>query len=315
MLFNGSGHNSPCLTPRAADSRRFAPLAADAAVRQSIVRHRFVADMSDLKSIFGPEAPDVLIVAGYALPEEALEATLVAIGKAKSEATGNEDIPIKWNLKDVERALQLHGLTALRPVLLANADPVRAAVLEALRVGGATLFASVLQAYSNRRQVLGKNRPDLIRFAFLNLLQRFSRFAMSGASSGGSVLLDWPEKNQSQPFTSVYLEAWRDTPGFQLPPMRSLGFEPAAHFGVTDVDPLLQAADLVVGSVRAFVKYAQKLCQESDFGVQQFRQSIPSFYQSPNGRLTGWGFVISPKDCTLATLVSNAGAQLRGGSA
>ena len=36
MLFNGSGHNPPCLTPRAADSRRFAPLAADATVRQVI---------------------------------------------------------------------------------------------------------------------------------------------------------------------------------------------------------------------------------------------------------------------------------------
>ena len=33
VFINGSGHNSPCLTPRAADSRRFASLAADATVR------------------------------------------------------------------------------------------------------------------------------------------------------------------------------------------------------------------------------------------------------------------------------------------
>ena len=37
MFINGSGHNSPCLTPRAADSRRFAPLAADAAVSRANV--------------------------------------------------------------------------------------------------------------------------------------------------------------------------------------------------------------------------------------------------------------------------------------
>lgn len=278
-------------------------------------RHRFLADLSDLRSVSGAEVPDVLIVGGYAVPEEAVSALTDAVFSAKAALCGNGSIPVKWNLKDVSRALQSHGLQDKQSALLAAADPLRSSLLELLRVHGCTLFASILQGYSNRRQVLGKTRPDLIRYSFCNLLQRFGQFARAGASSGGRLYLDWPERNLPQPFTSEYLEAWRDGPGYQIPPLGVLGFEPALSFGVTDFDPLLQLADLVVGVSRSLVRHAQGEVGESDFGVQQFREAIPAFYQSPTGLLRGWGLVLSPKDSGLALEIVRAGARLKAGSA
>ena len=276
-------------------------------------RLRFHADLSDLKSVYGPEAHDVLIVGGYAVPEETVESLVAAVQKTKTEICGHDGAPVKWNLKDISRALQFHGLQEKQPELLASSDTIRAQLLGLLRAHGCTLFASVLQAYSNRKQVLGKTRPDLIAFSFCNLLQRFGLFARSGASEGGRLFLDWPEKNSPQPFTSEYLTAWRDGPGYRVPPLRTLGFEPALSFGVTDADPLLQLADLVVGISRSLVRHAQGDCPASDFGVQQFQAAIPAFYQSPQGQLRGWGFVVSPKDCTLASQITAAGARLKAG--
>lgn len=278
-------------------------------------RYRFVADLSDLKSIFGAEAPDILIVSGFAVPEQNVLSMLNAVATAKLEVCGNELAPVKWNLRDLSRALKLHSLEGLQDALLKNAEPLRAGVLKAVRGSGVTLFSSVLQAYSNKKQVLCNGRSDLIEFAFQNLLQRFAFFSKSGVEPGSRVHLDWPEKNQHQPFSDVYMRAWRDGPGFGLPSLRKLGFEPALSFGVTDADPLLQAADLVVGIVRSFTAFAQGAAGPSEFGVQQFRLAIPSFYQSPKGKLEGFGVVVSPASCTLASLLASARLTLQGGSA
>jgi hypothetical protein len=121
------------------------------------------------------------------------------------------------------------------------------------------------------------------------------------------VVLDWPERGNSGPFVDEYLAAWKlgisGKAGrgikYLCGPLAGQEFEPSLLFGVTDTDPLLQAADLLVGSGRAFIRYALGDLPETDFGVARFRELLVRFHRSDFDRVLDYGIAVSPKGGSL----------------
>ena len=77
--------------------------------------------------------------------------------------------PVKWNLKDLDRAVAAHGLAPQKLTLLLKGEALRTELLKALTDAGAIIFASAIHAYSNRKQILGQTKADLVGYSFGNL--------------------------------------------------------------------------------------------------------------------------------------------------
>jgi hypothetical protein len=169
-----------------------------------------VCDNSELSGIWGAEVPDILVIGGYAIARDKVSPLLKKVQEVKAYRGLNHHCPVKWNMRDLDRALAAHELIGQKDILISQSNVLRTDLLNELMATGATLFASAILAYSNKKQVLGKTREDLVCYSFGNLLMRVGLFCKE--SAGGrrvDVLLDWPERNDRGPFAAEYYTGWR----------------------------------------------------------------------------------------------------------
>jgi hypothetical protein len=261
-----------------------------------------VCDASELTAIFAAEAPDTFVIAGYAVPSTQVNSLVRRAMDIKGELMENTNVPIKWNVRDLERALKLHELSELLPKIREKSNEVRKALLESLCRSGATLFLSVILAYSNKRQVLGESKDDLVRYSFSNFLMRAGLFCKENSDTDVQLIVDWPDKGQRHVFVEEFYSGWKNGKSvtaaesitYHCGPLSSLGFRAGPLFGVTDVDVRLQLADLLVGTCRSFINYCMKRLPEEDFGVQQFKAIAPRLDRADGWKCFGRGITVAP---------------------
>jgi hypothetical protein len=271
-------------------------------ITQAAERMEIVCDASELTAVFGAEAPDTFVTAGYSIPSRQVVSLIQSTERIKEELLGNRNVPIKWNVKDLERGLELHGLSELLPKIKERSHEVRKALLESLIHSGATLFVSVILAYSNRRQVLGESKDDLVRYCFGNFLMRTGLFCKDKSSSDVQLIVDWPDKDRRRLFVEEFHSGWStgksvtgsESINYHSGPLSSLGFRAGLLFGVTDVDVRLQLADLLVGACRSFISYCMNRVSETDFGVQQFKAIAPYLDRADGWKCFGRGITAAP---------------------
>jgi hypothetical protein len=270
-----------------------------------------VCDNSELNGIWGAEAPDVLVIGGYAIPRDNVRPLLTKIQEVKSKHGLDPHCPVKWNVHDLDKALAAHDLIGQKDILVDRSNALRTDLLDALTAAGTTIFVSAIHAYSEKKQVLGKTRQDLVGYSFRNLLMRAGLFCREQA--GGrrvDILLDWPEANNRTPFTTEYHTGWRygrsgqeDTGvKYECGALADIVFAPAPAFAGTDFEPRLQLADLVVGSSREFINFSLGKAKETSFGVQRFKCLMPNLYRR-GGQILGGGVTVSPTRQELSTAV------------
>jgi hypothetical protein len=169
-----------------------------------------VCDNSELNGIWGAEASDVLVIGGYTIPSFRVWPLLKKVREIKEACGLDPHCPVKWNMKDLDRALEAHGLIDQKAALIDQSNAIRTELLNALAAAGGKMFASIIRAYSNKRQILGETKEDLVSFSFGNLLMRVGLFCKDAPGSRRvDVLLDWPEGNNRRPFTAEYHTGWR----------------------------------------------------------------------------------------------------------
>jgi hypothetical protein len=271
-----------------------------------------ICDNTELTAIYGAEVPDVIVIGGYALPDSDLPALLDKVRHRKQAHFANPHVPIKWNVKDLQRALNVHGLDHMLPSIIQKSEAVRKDLLQSLVETNATLFISILLAYSNRKQVLGKTKDDLIRYSFGNLLMRTGIFCKRANFDGHTqVILDWPDSGKRNIFISEYLTGWKDGVSiteqeqiqYHCGPLSAIRFRSAPLFGITDLDERLQLADLVVGASRSFVDFCMGRRKESDFGVQQFVSISRSFDREDGWKCFGHGITVAPANSPFSKII------------
>lgn len=277
----------------------------------------YFADLSELRADPKQTKADIFVTAGFAINTDCLLQLAQAISKVKENRTGYSSYPVKWNMKDIGRARDIHGkgLTNSREFW----DLLREEVLQELFQQQPTIFISILGAHSTKQSISRERHQQLVQYSFGNLLQRFALNKQTDVDKPAVVTMDWPESNDRTPFIREYLSAWRDgqshsrhlytnPPPYYSGPLRALGFLSSIHFAATDIDVYLQATDLIVGATRQFVETAIRQKGEENFGSKCFRQLIlPLVARDPkNQSPLGYGIAISPKDSPLAQQIREA---------
>lgn len=269
-----------------------------------------ICDNTELQALWNSDVPDIIVIGGYAIPGENVNPLITAIRRRKEELLGDDQIPVKWNIKDLGRALNAHGLDNLLPTLKSNSELIRSDLLRLLRESGATMFVSVVLAHSTKKDKIPK--MELAGYSFSNLLMRVGLFKKSlKNASDCELILDWPDGHQREPFIKEYRLGWKSGKSgnnqkeisFFCGPLKNLGFHASPLFGITDFDERLQLADLLVGCSRSFINYCMDKTTEKDFGVQEFNKLLPSLYKDPKGKVLGCGLSISPLNSTLGKMI------------
>lgn len=283
----------------------------------------FVCDNSELNGIWGAELPDVLVVGGYAIPRDKVSPLLKKVEQVKANRGLNAHCPVKWNMRDLDRALVAHGLLGQKDILIGQSNLSRAELLNELTATGAKMFVSVIRAHSNKKQILGETHEDLVRFSFGNLLMRAGLFCRETANGRRvDILLDWPERNDHGPFAAEYYTGWRygrsgpegNSVKYECGALSDIAFTPTSIFAGTEFEPRLQLADLVVGASREFINFSLGKAKEDAFGVQCFRSLIPHFYKTSTGQIFGRGITISPTRSDFSSTVLSALGKLETGN-
>ncbi|MHA1280439.1 MAG: DUF3800 domain-containing protein [Candidatus Helarchaeota archaeon] len=267
-------------------------------------------DNSELKAIWGAQVPDILIVGGFLIPRNQILNLIHNAEEIKKSYFTDPYIPIKWNLKSLQTDIEKRGGKNLFKKVLNYSRQVRADLLNILKAENTTFFISIIHAYSNKRQVLGETKQDLIGFAFGNLLMRIGSFVKKQNSSiHTEVILDWPERNDRSPFLKEYRSGWeRGISGdveYYCGPLCNIKFEQGPYFACMKLNVGLQMADLIVGATREFVDFSMSKRSENSFGVQEFFGFLEKFWASEEGKIVGHGISISPKNCELAKMIKN----------
>jgi hypothetical protein len=259
--------------------------------------------------------PDVLVIGGYTIPSFQVGPLLKKVREIKEAHGLDPHCPVKWNMRGLDRALEAHGLIDQKVTLIGQSNVIRSDLLNALAALGGKMFASIIRAYSNKKQILGETKEDLVSFSFGNLLMRVGLFCKDVA--GGrrvDVLLDRPEGNNRRPFTAEYHTGWRygrsgpegKAVPYQCGALADIAFAPTPIFAGMEFEPRLQLADLVVGAVREFIRFSLGKANEDSFGVQRFKSLIRHFHQVAGSQILGRGITVSPVNSDFSNLVLTA---------
>jgi hypothetical protein len=87
--------------------------------------HAVVCYNSDLNGIWAAEAPDVLVIGGYSIARNKIPTLLKRVQHIKTNYGLDPHCPVKWNLKDVDRALAAHDLPHQKELLLDKGNALR----------------------------------------------------------------------------------------------------------------------------------------------------------------------------------------------
>src|SRR5262245_19563987 len=91
-----------------------------------------VCDNSELNGVWGAEALDILVIGGYLISRDRVASLLTKVQEVKTAHRLDPHCPVKWNVRDLDRALTAHDLMHDKFLLLHRCDQLRTDLLNAL---------------------------------------------------------------------------------------------------------------------------------------------------------------------------------------
>lgn len=269
---------------------------------------RWYADNSELNGIRGAEIPDILLFGGIAVSEDVEAPLRSALEQVKAQF-GDARAPVKWNFKALEKTYSDAGLKELYAKMFSTSKEWRRALIERASAFDFCVIVSCVESFSVLRDDIKDAKPMLSRFVFANGLMRFALHVRDCRPANASVVLDWPDGGDSEPFDSEYVPAYKsgkskDGIGYISGALRELRFSDSVSYVRANHSTLMQFADLVLGATRELAECA--LGKKDDaFGVDMLRLLRTRLRGAPND-IFGRGINVPSGNVRLRTAVRDA---------
>jgi len=273
------------------------------------------ADNSELCGIWRAEIPDILVFGGIAVDDNGRKELQRVIKEIKLNYNSDSNIPIKWNLRDLERYYIDHNLIKIYSKLLQDSKTWRSEIIRKLASIDFKIIISLLLCHGTNRDFLKKTRREVIRFSFSDALMRLGYYVKGVIPTEIEVILDWPAGNKKDPFTIEYNSAYYygETAdhhiAYYCKSLNNLGFCDSPYFTSMNECSLLQISDLIVGATREMVELSLNKRDDS-FGFSLLKKLKDKFYGAPNN-IIGRGISISPTKGEFFDKVSNIISKLK----
>ncbi|MEM9360843.1 MAG: DUF3800 domain-containing protein [Pseudomonadota bacterium] len=257
---------------------------------------QWYADNSELTGLRGASIPDMLLFGGIAVPADQ-EAELRNAIESVKERYSHKRAPIKWNLKDLKALYIKQGMESLYEELLSSSKEWRMDIARVARSFDFNVIVSVIESHSVEKSIIKQRKPDLARYAFTNGLMRYALHVQETAPDRANIVLDWPDRGDSNPFDSEYASAYNDGRtreghvGYNSGPLDKLKFLDCVSYVNMRHSTLLQFADLVVGATRELIECSIDK-KSSGLGVD-FAKEISRNYRGYPDQIIGRGISLA----------------------
>jgi len=263
---------------------------------------RWYADNSELKGIRGAQIPDILFLGGFAVADGEEQKLRLDIEGIKRRY-GCPRCPIKWNFKGLRSLYRNMQASKLYDRLLKSSKDWRTQIFKCLAQSGVVLILACIESYSRRRTTIKQKKDVLSQYAFSDALMRFALLVKESKPELAQVVLDWPDKGNSEPFDQEYASAFNygKTHGGKVPyksgKLMTLPFGDSLLYSNMHHSTMLQVADLIVGATREFVQSCQG-SKEDSLGVTCLKEVRDRFLGAPD-HILGRGLSVPTRNRNL----------------
>jgi len=262
--------------------------------------YKFYCDDSALKKNHGEEKRPIFLYGGILISRED-EVALSAIMKSvKREYTG-EDMPFKYNIKDVEEVYHRFGKEAEYEKIKSDSSSWRKRIIQESLNFNYKIFISCIENFQADKKEQKEIKKDLSSYLFANTLMRVGIYSSENELDYVQTILDWPEGHDSKPYDKEYYYAYNrgknsDGQDFFSGPLKDLNFDQTLYYARCNHSNMLQLADIIMGSTRDWMETE---LQKRDYSIGKELTSLffPKSYGYPK-KVLGYGINVSSNNQT-----------------
>jgi hypothetical protein len=238
---------------------------------------------------------DTFCIGGFMAELQQVKLIEKVIDNIKNNHNIPPQLPIKWNMRDdrLSRAYQATlGEARIKQILAHENDTIRQEIFNELDSTEVVVIISAVRKLSQT------SKKSVLRVSFRNLLERYGLEIKNGdtANNVNFIVLDW-DNDQRNDFCEIYDHAYRKGESYFSGSLGNIGYSlPYLSFSVTQYNPLLQLADLIVGCTADFLRACSRNETQRDEIRKLMQVMLPKFRQSPSGEIFNWGLIIRPAD-------------------
>lgn len=264
---------------------------------------RWFVDDCEFRGNKGAQIQDIFLIGGVLVNDENEKKIREIFENIKLEKFGKIKIPIKWNLKGLDKSYH--------EILLPESDILRERLIKETLDCDYKIIISCIEAYSLDRKKIKEFKGNLHQFVFDNALMRYAKHIQECSISNASIILDWPPRNSSSIFDHVYNRAFIEGKSligeeYYSGPLSKLNFDDCLYFTHMINSSLLQLSDLIIGATHEFIECALGIKEkEKNFGYKCFDLFKSKFRGYPSNTI-GRGLIISSGNNELKEAVESA---------
>lgn len=272
---------------------------------------KWYCDDSALKKNHGEEKRPVFLYGGILISRED-EVTLSAIMKSvKKEYTG-EDMPFKYNIRDVEDVYKKFNREAEYEHIKKESVAWRKRIVQESLNFNYKIFISCIENFQADKKEQKEIKQNLSSYLFANALMRVGLYAKEMNLDYIQAILDWPEGNDSKPYDKEYYYAYNrgtnsEGQEYYSGALKSLNFDQTLYYARCHHSNMLQLADIIMGSTRDWMETE---LQRRDYSVGKELTTLfsPKLYGYPK-RVLGYGINISSRNREFKEFLKNTVAK------
>lgn len=259
---------------------------------------KYFVDDSEFGGNFNP-----IVLNGGIIVNSGQELDMIhAIEEYKQSVVGKRFVPIKYNLKDLNKFYERNGIEDVYYELLSNYDNFRRGLLSVVNEFDYKVLISCIRAFKSERLFVKKTKDKIRRFSFVMVLMRFA-LEVQEREEAGQVIFDFPTGAEPQDLNNEYACAYRagrslDKVIYKSRNLRNLSFPDSISFSCTNHCALLQLSDIFLGAVKQFIENIEGKSGKT-IGYELISENLNRFRGYPN-KINTHGLVFDSKEGTLA---------------
>lgn len=267
--------------------------------------HKFYCDDSALKKNHGDDKRPVFLYGGILISRDD-EVALSQIMKSVKKAYTGEDMPFKYNIRDVEEVYQRFERQAEYEKIKSESSIWRKRIIQESLTFNYKIFISCIENFQADKKEQKEIKKDLSSYLFANTLMRVGIYSDEIGLEYVQTILDWPEGNDSKPYDKEYYYAYNrgtnsDGQKYFSGPLKDLHFDQTLYYARCHHSNMLQLADIIMGSTRDWME-TELQKREYSIGKELTALFFPKLYGYPN-KVLGYGLNVSSNNQTFKSFL------------
>nr|WP_299207789.1 hypothetical protein [uncultured Brumimicrobium sp.] len=259
---------------------------------------KWFADDTKLTTEKGKEN-NVLLFGGVVVDENA-EKEIIELLKTVKRKYTYEDLPIKWNFKDLKNTYKEQGKSDDYKLMLEKSYEWRREIFEKSLNINYKIIISCLERYPSEKK-LNTIKDKLINISFSQALMRVGMYAkMRDFKQNFEIILDWPEGSNPKPFNNEYYYAFNkgksaNNVSYHSGKLSDLKFNQSLYFTKCTHSSVLQFSDLIIGATKDYILKTIYRDYKNSLGYELTELIIKKYNGYPN-KIIEYGLNYSPKN-------------------